>query len=378
MRISIIEPIGNHGGMNYYDKGLADGLVEAGIDVILYTSDLAEFNESNSFKLVQSFKNVFSIKNKISKGLLYFKSLMTSLINSKMYNSKIIHFHFFHFTLIEFASVFFAIIFNNKIVVTIHDVQSFSGGDNSLLRKFIIKYSDALIVHNNYCASILISDDSRLINKIHVIPHGNYLNFIKTIDSKSEVKKKFDIPEDKKIILFFGQIKLVKGLDVLLNAISDLSKIRDDFVLLIAGKVWKDNFDKYQKIIDDNEISNFVFKKIGYVNDSDVPSYYGVSDLVVLPYREIYQSGVLLMSMSYRVPVIVSSLPGMKEVVTDLVNGIVFESEDHVDLKNKINLFLDLPVTSKDLMIKSAFELMMKKHDWNYIGRLTADVYKSI
>ena len=65
--------------------------------------------------------------------------------------------------------------------------------------------------------------------------------------------------------------------------------------------------------------------------------YYASSDIVVLPYRRIYQSGVLMMSLCYKKPVIVSDLPSFKEIIVDQENGVFFSSDDSVSLAHAVS-----------------------------------------
>ena len=74
-----------------------------------------------------------------------------------------------------------------------------------------------------------------------------------------------------------------------------------------------------------------------FISHSDVSYYYSAADIVILPYRKIYQSGVLMMSLSYKKPVVVSDLPSFKEIIDDNRTGYVFESENSLDLSRVIN-----------------------------------------
>ena len=73
-----------------------------------------------------------------------------------------------------------------------------------------------------------------------------------------------------------------------------------------------------------------------FIDYEDVEHYYCSSDLVVLPYKKIYQSGVLMMTLSYERPALVSDLPPLIEVITDNENGFSFASENEDDLTDKI------------------------------------------
>jgi len=108
-----------------------------------------------------------------------------------------------------------------------------------------------------------------------------------------------------------------------------------------------------------------------------VPLYYGAADLVVLPYLRIYQSGVVLMAMSYGKAVLVSDIPGMLEVVQDQETGFVFRSGDVDDLVQRIcTIFANQPIMES--VAKRGLRLMEEKYDWAVIGKKTKDLYASL
>ena len=79
-------------------------------------------------------------------------------------------------------------------------------------------------------------------DKIAVIPHGNYLHDLRPMPSTVIAREKLGLPPQAKVLLFFGQIKDVKGLDILLSAMPTVLRHYSDAVLLIAGKPWKTDF----------------------------------------------------------------------------------------------------------------------------------------
>jgi glycosyltransferase involved in cell wall biosynthesis len=89
---------------------------------------------------------------------------------------------------------------------------------------------------------------------------------------------------------------------------------------------------------------------------------------LVLPYRKIYQSGVLLMATSYRIPVIVSNLSPNLDIIEDGKSGLVFESGNAVSLKEKI-IWAN---QNKDEMVEyadDAWASLAKSNDWKKIAR---------
>jgi glycosyltransferase involved in cell wall biosynthesis len=190
-------------------------------------------------------------------------------------------------------------------------------------------------------------------------------------------REKLSIPENKKVLLFFGMIKKVKGLEVLLKAMTEVKKKHPDILLVIAGKIWENDFTLYQEIINENNLQDFCLLHTKFIPQEDVAHYYCASDLVVLPYKKIYQSGVLMMTLSYEKPALASNLPPLKEVINDNVNGFLFESETPASLSEKINNILS-DENLLEQVRKNGAELVKTKYCWNEIGRQTKAAYQTL
>lgn len=79
-------------------------------------------------------------------------------------------------------------------------------------------FSDTVITHNKYSVDEITKKNNSIAHKISIIPHGNYLPFIEIKENQNESRIKLDIEKGKKVLLFFGMIKKVKGLDILLSS----------------------------------------------------------------------------------------------------------------------------------------------------------------
>ena len=376
-RVAMIEPVGGHGGMNYYDYSLAKGLEKLGVEVLWFTCDETMEKSSELVRVLKLFRGIYGTQPAIIRGIRYVKGLITTLFACKCESVELAHLHFFHFGMMELVTVLLLKFFQLRVVLTVHDVQSFIGGSGGWKKGFILKFIDGFVVHNNVSYEELV----KMLNlhdikekKIEIIRHGNYQSNVSFMD-KRKARELLEVGGGQ-IVLFFGQIKDVKGLDVLLKAVSKLSN-EANIKVLIAGKVWHADFSKYQAIINDLDIEDRLIKRIQYIPDEKVNAYYCSADLVVLPYRRIYQSGVLLMAMSYGVPVLVSDLPGMTEIVTHNKNGFVFKSEDHIDLARKIEIALADNVKLKECS-NAALRLMESEYSWSEIAKLTLEFYISV
>lgn len=375
--VAIIEPVGGFGGMNYYDFGLAKGLSSNYCKVIIYTSEETNVPSGLPFIVNRSFKGVWGRAPKLLRGIKFISCLISSLRNAKIHGITIIHYHFFHYTILEEICVKFAKIYGFMIVVTAHDVECFSGHKDAGKARRLLSEADIVIAHNEVSKCELLSKISLPISKIRVVPMGNFLDSITNLPEKNISRKTNGLSHDDKVILFFGQIKKVKGLDILLRSLPEVIKHHPNLKLVIAGKVWKDDFSIYEKIIQENNIEANVISHIGYIPDEDVANYYRAADLVVLPYRKIYQSAVLIMAMSYKVPVLTSNIAGMTEIIADGKNGYIFESEDEKSLSSRL---IDIFLNTKQLKYigNEGFNTAKNDYDWNKVGLMTSEIYREL
>jgi glycosyltransferase involved in cell wall biosynthesis len=119
--------------------------------------------------------------------------------------------------------------------------------------------------------------------------------------------------------LFFGKIFYYKGLDILIEAGNLLAKNNHNFQITIAGSC--DDFSEYENLIKYRQKFNL---KIRYLGIEEIPDLFINSDYLVLPYREITQSGPLMIALNYGIVPIVSDLDGFKEQITHYENGFLF------------------------------------------------------
>jgi len=345
IKISIIEPVGAHGGNDIYDFNLLKSLsIQEDAVVTLYTCDVTKPKKDMNVKLL--YKNIFGKSNKFFRAFRYLKGTLASLMDARKNKANIIHLHFFGFNSLEYFNLYMAKkVFGFVVVGTVHDVESFekyANNDTSEhnYEKFI-RLMDGIVVHTDYAREELINNiGTELISpsKIKTI-YACDLDYA-TLDNNqidmNFAREKLNLPRERKILLFFGQIKKVKGLDVLLKALSYVHKEIPEILLVVAGKVWKDDFSEYERLIEDHSLQNSVDLRIDFVANEDVPYYFNAVDAIVLPYQKIYNSGVLIRAMSFATPVIASDFGPFKEFITNRKNGYLFKTGDEKALATKI------------------------------------------
>lgn len=378
LRVAVIEPVGGHGGMDYYDFGLCGGLATEEIDVVLHTCDETKIPVGESFEVRHTFGNLYGQNAVWRSGLCYVWGTFRALFSSIWERRSIVHFHYFHVGFLQAFQVGLARLLGLRVVITAHDVEAFVESlEVPALSRWVYRMAHRVIAHNWTSKQELIERIGLSPDKVAIIPHGNYLHALRTLPSRREACKVLDLPEQARILLFFGQIKDVKGLDLLLEAMPRILQKYPDTLLLIAGKPWKSDFSRYEKLVRDLGIAQHCRMYIRYIQDDEVPLYFGVCDLVVLPYRRIYQSGAVLMAMSYAKTVLVSDLPGMTEIIKDGENGFVFHTGDASDLSRKVNsIFADSERNQK--AARKGFEHVRDRYDWRQVSITTNELYKKV
>ena len=154
-------------------------------------------------------------------------------------------------------------------------------------------------------------------------PHPMFENFGERIE-RSEACRHLGLDTSKRYILFFGLIRDYKGLDILLEAFEKVVKEgrNEDLRLLVTGEFYNDK-SQYDTLLE--RLGERVVLHEGFVKDEDVKYYFSVADALVLPYRTATQSGVTQVAYNFSLPMVVTCVGGLPEIVPDGRVGLVCE-----------------------------------------------------
>lgn len=257
-----------------------------------------------------------------------------------------------------------------KIILTVHNV---SPHEKSFIKTFlnniVYKLWNKFIVHSKSNKQEL----QKIIwtkKQIEIIPHWiikpNYKK-----KSRENLRKKYNIWENEKVILFYGNIRDYKWLDIMLFAFSNIIKRCSDFKLIIAWTCWND-WQKYQNIIDDNHLAKFIIRIDQFISEQETWELFELSDLLTLPYKNFdSQSWVIATNLYFNLPVIVSDLWGLTEVIED--RELIFEVENIEDLEKKIIHIFDWNKLQEK---KQYLETLKENFEWDNIVKKTLEFYK--
>jgi D-inositol-3-phosphate glycosyltransferase len=376
LRVAVIEPVGGHGGMNFYDLSLCQGLVQAGAQATLYTCDKTTVTGNEGFAVRQPYRHIYGPSPAWRRGLRFLRGSLLGLLQAKRSGHRLAHFHFFHVGPLELFNVCWARCLGLCVVITAHDVEAFKEG-LSVPRFLRWAYGAAhrVIAHSQIAKRELTQELLLPPDKVEVIRHGNYLAGVPAEVTPEAARAHLGLTAEMRVLLFFGQIKDVKGLDVLLRGFA-LARQADPLLhLVIAGRVWKTDFGRYQALIQRLQLAPFCSLHIRYIADAELPFFYRAADLVVLPYRRIYQSGVVLLAMSYGKPVLVSNIDGMLEVVNDEDTGFVFRSSEPEHLAQRLLQIFATPGRAAQVGLAGLRQVKLR-NDWGLLGVQTLACYR--
>lgn len=204
-------------------------------------------------------------------------------------------------------------------------------GDTSFT-KFFLNQNHGFVVMSETVEKDLLKFQPEAVYR--KVPHPLYSHFGDAVD-RDEARAALDIPKGKKVLLFFGFIRLYKGLDLLIET---LSKLDEDTVLLIGGEVYGD-FSHYDRLIDEFGVRDRVYKHIRYIDDNEVPIFFSAADVCMLPYKDATQSGILGISFHFNLPVIVTDTGSLKESVEPYNTGLVAPAANPDSLKAQIEKY---------------------------------------
>jgi glycosyltransferase involved in cell wall biosynthesis len=325
-----------------YTIQLANSLSASGLEVHLILSDnqLSEYTEIgkrvktyiyNQPRLFDPIKNIFLVY-KIFKQISSFEPDIIHLQGA--------HFWFsFILPLLHLKKY--------KLIVTFHDVKPHIG-ENYLRVRFAQycerKYSDKTIVHGKKLKEIMI--------------------------------KKYNFPDEKELkengnlILFFGRVNEYKGLEYLIKAEPIITKEVPDVKIVIAGT--GEDFKKYEKMMTNRD--NFI------VHNRYIPYKEGAEllqrcSLVVLPYIDASQSGVILTAYGFKKPVVVTDVGSIPEIVDDGVTGFIVPPKNPKTLAEAIVKLLKDEKLRKQ-MGENAYKKLKTDLSWDKIAEKTIEVYR--
>ncbi len=284
-----------------------------------------------------------------------------------------------HDWLVSTAGVSLKHIFRLPLISTIHSLEKGRRNELHNDREFLINDLEARLAFESWyviaCSMFMKNSVSSVLSvpydKIHYIPNGV---IEENIDFDYNVEKnKYALP-DEKIVLFMGRHVWEKGLDVFADSIPKILEKHPYAKFVITGKGYMT--DQVKAKVYEYGVSHKVLFT-GFIDDDSLKRLIRVSDILVVPSRYEPFGIVALEGMINKVPVVVSDVGGLAEIISHEYNGM----KAYVDNPDSVFYCVDRIFSDsmlRDNIVKNAYYEAKNKYSWNKIAKDTLNLYDKV
>jgi D-inositol-3-phosphate glycosyltransferase len=375
-----------------YVFGLATALASNGVGLDVVGSDEIDSPEMHTAGLrflnfLAGYRSDNNFTQKLGKILGYYTALIRYAAHSSpkilhiLWNSK---FEFFDRTIM----MFYYKVLGKKIVFTAHNVnQGKRDAKDSWLNRITLsiqyRLCDHIFVHTpkmkeQLCNLFAVPGD---VVSIISFPINNSLP--NTELTPAAAKLRLGIASDERAILFFGRIRPYKGIEHLLEAFRVLSaKKEKNYRLIVAGEPIKgceDYLQQLRKSLGDDFDQDRIIWRTQFIPDTEVEIYVKAADVLVLPYKEIFQSGVLFLAYAFGLPVVATDVGSFREDIVEGRTGFLCDPEHPQDMAKAIDryfasdLFRNLTIRRQEIK-----NYANAHHSWQSVAGATCSVYSKV
>ncbi|WP_158043796.1 glycosyltransferase family 4 protein [Skermanella pratensis] len=223
-----------------------------------------------------------------------------------------------------------------RYVVTIHDAALHPGERFLPYQWWLdweIRQADGYVVLSDHVGSVLRTRHGTAIDRIAVAPCGPFNQFT----DAGRICRPAGEARAPRRLLFFGRIIAYKGLDLLLDAYGRLKTTYPDLSLAIYGDGDLSPYRAALEGLADVTVEN------RYIAEEELPAILEEADLIILPYREASQSGVLVLAEAAGLPVVGTPTGALVEQIVPGVNGLIATGISGEALAVSIGRLLDDP-----------------------------------
>jgi glycosyltransferase involved in cell wall biosynthesis len=226
-------------------------------------------------------------------------------------------------------------------------------------------FADRIVVNSEYMRNNVVFWYRVNRDKVSVIPNGVDVQMF--ADNNERI-----MLEGDPSVLFVGHLSRLKGVDILIQAITKLRSELPNIRLHIVGGGSASHFEAQAK---KEGVEKYVIFH-GLAAHSILPAYYKSADICIFPSRHEGFGIVILEAMASGIPVIASDIPSFRETISNGIDGILFKSGDVDALTNEVVNLYQNPNLRKELSrnaIKKA-----KSYSWENIADKYIALYKSL
>lgn len=409
MRIFVVEPSGQ-GGLVHYAYELCTGLANAAAEVTLVTTDEYELSgyphNFRTEKRLHLWNTVDSRSVRAQprgvlgktwrrfwwtgRRVLRFSRLIGQWVRLTDYliaeKPDVILFGRFHFPGVSF---FLRKLRRHGLILAdvCHEYQS---RDPSLSRinalidkvteyfeKTVYKAFSAVFVHGEINRDRFLAELEVPPERVHIIQHGVSSLFFSQARNVG-LAERYGIQPTDKVVLFFGNLRVSKGVPDLLRAFALLNADHLGAKLVIAGYPTQSvDVHELRELARELGIERRTVFDIRYIPNEEVSELMHLATVVAFPYLSATQSGPLMVAHAFGRPVVATSVGNFPEVVKDGCTGLLAPPASPPALAEALQRILTVPDLA-ERMGKDAKALAERQYSWNSVARAMLAVLENI
>ncbi len=366
MRVTVVDPPAY---TPPYDHSLCTALARRGLEIELATSRFRHgpVPRPDGYRRRECFYRLDG-GSAVAKGLQHPFDMLDLARRLRRERPDIVHFQWLPLPEIDRALVR---AFPRPRVITAHDLLP--RGASTRRRKAALQALtafDAIVVHSEQGRKTLV-DSGLSPQSVTVVPHGAF-DYLADENGSSLLDPAVGVLDGRKVVLAFGLVRPYKGIDVLVEA---FARAPDDAVLLVVGRAMM-SLEPLRRRARELGIADRVRFVPHFVTDTELPPYFRRADLVVLPYREIDQSGVLFTALAFHRPLLVTSVGGFTEVAEQGAARAVPPGDADALGSALSELLTD--DAARAALTAGAERAAGSTYSWDRAAELTEDLYRSL
>ena len=254
---------------------------------------------------------------------------------------------------------------SRPLVITAHDVLPREPRAGQLrAQRRLYERADAVVVHSHHGRERLVVDLELAPERVHVIPHGAF-DYLTHLEHEEPLPAELAAAEGP-VVLFFGLLRPYKGLDVLVEAWRGIG----------GAELWIVGLPRMPLGPLRRRATPGIRFVPGFVAEKQLPALFRRADLVVLPYREIDQSGVLFTALAFGKPLLLSAVGGFPEVAETGAAELVAPG-DHAALHIALKRLLADPGRREE-MTTAAREAAATTYSWDAAAARHLELYRGL
>ena len=374
-KIVIVDP-NAYGGHNDFCRSLT--LLLSGEDLeIIYVNREAKSDNSPEYNHIATGYPEQSFKNKIKSYINIFRHLKNFI--EKGYT---VHFQDLAPYMIPVVLLLLLLPpYKKNFYYTLHNVKP----HQKSIKSIIVDKLVYLILRNKafkkvfYHFEFIKMEDEIATNNIPAIvrkkmvfvPHHMFHNKIQDTKNMQTVESK----NQDIIILFFGAIRRNKGLLEFFSLVNKVGVDMKGIRFIVAGEFSEYSESDLQKIIDRSEYKINIRIENRFVDDQEKEQMFNKAHYILLPYLDNFlaQSGVVMDAYRYQKPLIVSSNPSLKYLVTHELTG-------HLYNEKNLKSILEEEIYDQnkyDSYVQNIKDVLVNKYSDDQIRKLYMNTYSS-